>query len=115
MYAAVRPPRSVRLEGARRQRGHGHGFYGAAQNLSPALLRLGSANAQGNVTRGRVVALSSHGNLVASEKRVVTLVGVDGLVVIDTEDALLVCSADRVQDVKQVIDELERRGWKEHV
>ena len=37
------------------------------------------------------------------------------LVVIDTEDAVLVCSADRVQDVKQIIEELERRGWKEHL
>ena len=44
-----------------------------------------------------------------------SLVGVEGLVVIDTEDAVLVCSADRVQDVKQIIEELERRGWKEHL
>ncbi len=34
---------------------------------------------------------------------------------IDTEDAVLVCSADRVQDVKQIIDELQRRGWDEHL
>ncbi|MBI2962360.1 MAG: mannose-1-phosphate guanylyltransferase [Deltaproteobacteria bacterium] len=80
-----------------------------------ALLRLGPADAGGNVVRGRVLALSSRGNLVASEKRLIALVGVEGLVVIDTEDAVLVCSADRVQDVKQVIDELQRRGWKEHL
>jgi mannose-1-phosphate guanylyltransferase len=80
-----------------------------------ALLRLGPADADGNVVRGRVLALSSRGNLVASETRLVALVGVEGLVVIDTEDALLVCSADRVQDVKRIVDELHRRGWKEHL
>lgn len=80
-----------------------------------ALFRLGPADADGNVMRGRVLALSSSGNLVASDKRLVALVGVQGLVVIDTEDAVLVCSADRVQDVKQIIDELHRRGWKEHL
>lgn len=80
-----------------------------------ALLRLGPADAGGNVVRGRVLALSSRGNLVASEKRLIALVGVEGLVVIDTDDAVLVCSADRVQDVKQIIDELHRRGWKEHL
>jgi len=80
-----------------------------------ALLRLGPADADGNVVRGRVLALSSRGNLVAADKRLVALVGVEGLVVIDTEDAVLVCSADRVQDVKQIIDELHRRGWKEHL
>ena len=80
-----------------------------------ALLRLGPADADGNVVRGRVLALSSRGNLVASDTRLVALVGVEGLVVIDTEDAVLVCSADRVQDVKGIIDELHRRGWKEHL
>jgi len=80
-----------------------------------ALMRLGPADADGNVIRGRVLALSSHGNLVAADNRLVALVGVEGLVVIDTEDAVLVCSADRVQDVKQIIDELQRRGWKEHL
>jgi mannose-1-phosphate guanylyltransferase len=80
-----------------------------------ALLRLGPADAEGNVVRGRVLALSSRGNLVASERRLVALIGVEGLVVVDTEDALLVCSADRVQDVKSIIEELHRRGWKEHL
>jgi mannose-1-phosphate guanylyltransferase len=80
-----------------------------------ALLRLGPADADGNVVRGRVLALSSRGNLVSSDKRLIALVGVEGLVVIETEDAVLVCSADRVQDVKQIIDELHRRGWKEHL
>ena len=80
-----------------------------------ALLRLGPADADGNVVRGRVLALASRGNLVASDERLVALVGVEGLVVIDTEDAVLVCSADRVQDVKQIVDELHRRGWKEHL
>lgn len=80
-----------------------------------ALLRLGPADADGNVVRGRVLALSSHGNLVASDKRLIALVGVEGLVVIDTEDAVLVCSTDRVQDVKQISNELRRRGWKEHL
>ena len=62
-----------------------------------------------------MLALSSRGNLAASDKRLIALIGVEGLVVIDTEDAVLVCSADRVQDVKQIVDELQRRGWKEHL
>lgn len=80
-----------------------------------ALLRLGPADASGNVVRGRVLSLSSSGNLVSTDKRLIALVGVEGLVVIDTDDAILVCSADRVQDVKAIVDELHARGWKEHV
>jgi mannose-1-phosphate guanylyltransferase len=80
-----------------------------------ALLRLGPADDKGNVARGRVLVLSSRGNLVVSEKRLVALVGVEDLVVIDTDDAVLVCSVKSTQDVKRVIDELQRRGWNEHL
>lgn len=80
-----------------------------------ALLRLWPADADGNVVRGRVVALDSRGNLVAADKRLVALVGVEDLVVIETEDAVLICPTGRAQDVKQVIEELRQRGWKEHL
>ncbi|MGH7899633.1 MAG: mannose-1-phosphate guanylyltransferase [Candidatus Binatia bacterium] len=80
-----------------------------------ALYRLGPADADGNVVRGRALTLASRGNLISSEGRLVTLIGVDRLVVIETADAVLVCSTDRIQDVKQVIEELEKRGWTEHL
>ena len=78
-----------------------------------ALRRLASPDADGNVTRGRVVTVDSQGNLVLADQRVVALVGVDDLVVIETADAVLVCSRERAQHVRRVVDELERRGWKD--
>ena len=78
-----------------------------------ALARHWPKDERGNVLRGRVLALDSSGNLVVTDKRVAALVGVDDLIVIETPDALLVCRADRAQDVKRVIEELEARGWKD--
>jgi mannose-1-phosphate guanylyltransferase len=80
-----------------------------------ALMRLWPADADGNVVRGRVIALGSRGNLVAADTRVVALVGVSDLVVVETDDAVLICSAEQAQNVKQVIEELRRRGWVEHL
>ena len=80
-----------------------------------ALMRLWPADADGNVVRGRVVAVDSRGNLVAADRRLVALVGVEDLVVIETDDAVLICPTGRAQDVKQVIEELRQRGWKEHL
>jgi hypothetical protein len=60
-----------------------------------------------------VLALDSRGNLVVTEKRLAALIGVDDLIVVETADAILVCRADRAQDVKRVIDELKQRGWRE--
>jgi mannose-1-phosphate guanylyltransferase len=48
--------------------------------------------------------------VVRRSGRLVAVLGVRDLVVVDTEDALLVCPRDRAQDVKKLVDDLKRRG-----
>ena len=45
----------------------------------------------------------------------VAFVGVKDLIVVDTPDALLVCAKSAAQDVKKVVEELERRGLGEYL
>lgn len=68
------------------------------------------ADGAGNVTVGDHVVIDGSGNTVVSRERLVALVGVDDVVVVSVDDALLVCRRDRVQDVKRVVAELKRRG-----
>ncbi len=63
----------------------------------------------GNTLVGRCVAFESLGNIVRADKRLVTLLGVRDLIVVDTDDALLVSRKDKAQDVKKLVDELQRR------
>ncbi|MEM8920249.1 MAG: mannose-1-phosphate guanylyltransferase, partial [Pseudomonadota bacterium] len=42
--------------------------------------------------------------------RLVALVGVEDLIVVDTDDALLVARRDKSQDVKRIVDALKRRA-----
>ncbi|KYF79459.1 mannose-6-phosphate isomerase [Sorangium cellulosum] len=49
-----------------------------------------------------------------SDRRVIALVGVEGLVVVETDDALLIVPRDRAQDVKHVVDALKARGQGRH-
>jgi len=67
-------------------------------------------DASGNALRGPVVAIDSADNIVYGDERLSALVGVSGLIVVQTADATLVCSADRAQDVRKVLDELQDRG-----
>ena len=48
-----------------------------------------------------------------STGKMIATIGVDNLVVVETEDAVLVCSKDRVQDVKKVVDTLQEQGRME--
>ena len=68
----------------------------------------GDADAEGNVTEGDVITLAAHGcTVVARSGRVVAVAGIDGLVVIDTPDAVLIVPSDRSQLVKLLVDQLQ--------
>lgn len=66
-----------------------------------------------NVLIGDVIAQNASGCYVNSEERLVTLVGVDDLIVVDTKDAVLVAHKDKVQDIKQVVSQLKREKRSE--
>ncbi len=59
---------------------------------------------------GEVVSIDSRDNIVHAPGKTVALVGVEGLVVVDTGDALLICRAEDDQRVKEVIGRLEADG-----
>lgn len=59
-------------------------------------------DAAGNCSRGSVVQHGSSGNIAISNGRTIALCGVEGLVVVETRDAVLVCSKEAVQRVKEL-------------
>jgi len=80
-----------------------------------AWAELFEADKTGNVLVGDVLSIESKDCVVYSEKRLTALVNTNGLVVIDSGDALLICPRSEVQDVKKVVDELKKRGRGELV
>jgi len=73
-----------------------------------ALWELGQGDEQGNVTRGDVVLQDAQGSYVHSESRLVTALGIEDLVIVETLDAVMVSPKQRVQDIKQLVDTLSR-------
>jgi mannose-1-phosphate guanylyltransferase len=70
-------------------------------------------DANGNVLQGDVLALDTTNSLVRSEDRLVATLGVEGLVVVDTTDALLVCNESRSQEVRAIAERLRDEGRSE--
>jgi mannose-1-phosphate guanylyltransferase len=62
-----------------------------------------------------LAALDSAGCLVWNPGKLTALVGVRNLIVVDTEDALLVCHADRDQQVKDVVEALKKKRGKDRL
>jgi len=74
-----------------------------------------SRDDQQNVCQGEVVALGARRNVVYSPQRLCVLLGVEDLIVVDTEDVLLVCPVSRAQDVGRVLDLMRQRGMEEYL
>jgi mannose-1-phosphate guanylyltransferase/mannose-6-phosphate isomerase len=79
-----------------------------------ALWEIRDQDAQNNVLLGDVIAHDSTGSYVHSDKRLTALVGVRDLVVIATDDAILVADKSRAQDVKAIVDRLKAENRSEH-
>ncbi len=77
------------------------------------LARRGPPDAEGNVVHGRACLVDAGDNVVLGDGHLLALLGVQGLIVIHTRDATLVCAKDRAEDVKDLVDRLEREGHAE--
>ena len=69
----------------------------------------------GNAQRGDVYLDGVKNSLVRAERRIVAVVGVEDIVVVETQDAVLVAHKDQVQRVKQVVEHLKSKERTEHL
>lgn len=81
----------------------------------PELAGLRRADRQGNVLEGSTLLLDSRENLVLSGGKLIAAIGVEDLVVVEGENAILICPRARAQEVKRVVEELRRRGLTEYL
>jgi mannose-1-phosphate guanylyltransferase/mannose-6-phosphate isomerase len=79
-----------------------------------AVWQVGKQDAQANVTYGDVIQTNSSNSLIYSSSRLVSTVGIDHLVVVETPDAVLVADRRQSQDVKAIVAQLTQQGRQEH-
>lgn len=80
-----------------------------------ALWDVSDKDAQGNVLKGDVLTQDSRNSYVHADSRLVTLVGVEDLVVVETKDAIMVAHKNRVQDVKHIVEQIKSDKRHEHI
>ncbi len=80
-----------------------------------ALWEVQPQNADGNATRGDVYMDGVSNSLIRAESRIVAAIGVQDIIIVETNDAVLVVHKDAVQKVKQVVDHLKTKERTEHL
>ena len=68
----------------------------------------------GNAETRDIILKQTKGCFVSASNRLVTTLGVEDLVIVDTPDALLVAAKDKVQDVKSIVADIKADGRTEH-
>lgn len=69
----------------------------------------------GNVLLGNTLAIDTTNSICYSSGKLVSVVGLDNMIVVETPDAILVCPKDRAQDVKLIVDQLSEQEKKEYL
>jgi len=80
-----------------------------------SLWSIGQHDDAGNVLVGDVITRDVQDSYIRGDGRLVAAIGIEGLVVIATADALLLAPKERAQDVKQLVEQLEREGRPEAI
>ena len=80
-----------------------------------ALWDLAEKDPSGNATRGDVQMQDTRDSLVFGDRRLVATLGVEDLIIVDSDDALLVADRSRSQEVREVVEDLKRANRSEHL
>jgi mannose-1-phosphate guanylyltransferase len=78
-----------------------------------SLWEQGKKDDAGNSTHGDVIMTDTEGSFVHAESRLVTTVGVRDLVIVETQDAVLVADKSQAQEVKQIVERLKSENREE--
>jgi len=78
-----------------------------------ALHDIGAKDGSGNVLKGDVTAQDTTNTYIYASHHMVTTVGVDNLIVIDTPDATFIASQDKAHEVKSIVESLQKEGRDE--
>jgi len=84
------------------------GSWGEIYKISPR-------DDNNNVIFGKHVTKDTHGCLIDSPHRLIATLGVEDLIIIDADDALLICRRDLAQNVREIVDIIKRKNLDQYL
>ncbi|MDI4643971.1 mannose-1-phosphate guanylyltransferase [Cohnella hashimotonis] len=69
----------------------------------------------GNIVKAEHLGIQTRDSIVYGDERLIATIGIEGLIIADTKDALLICAKDRAQDVKDIVVLLKNKGMTAYV
>lgn len=80
-----------------------------------ALGRIFPTDSEGNIIKANHLGLDTRNSVIYGTDRLIATIGVDNLIIADTQDALLICPKNKSQDVKTIVELLRQNGLHEYM
>lgn len=80
-----------------------------------AVERIKRSNESGNVVSGNIITINTHNCIIQGERKLIATVGLDDMIIVDTEDATLICAKDSAGDIKKVLENLKICNRDEYI
>lgn len=80
-----------------------------------SLDRIQESDDMGNVIRGHVISIETRNSIIEGNEKLIATLGVENLIIVDTEDVTLVCTKERAQEVKSILQELRKKKLEQYL
>lgn len=80
-----------------------------------AVGRIKKSNEAGNVVDGNIITINSKNNIIQGGRKLIATVGIEDLIIVDTEDATLICDKNSAADIKKVLENLKICNRDEYI
>lgn len=77
--------------------------------------RIKKSDEYGNVVNGNIITIDTYNSIIQGEQKLIATVGLDNVIIVDTDDATLVCSKDNAGKIKKVIENLKICNRNEYI
>lgn len=80
-----------------------------------AVERIQKTNEFGNIVNGNIITINSKNCIIEGSKKLIATVGLENLIIVDTEDATLICEKESAGDIKKVLENLKICNRDEYI
>lgn len=80
-----------------------------------AVERIKRSNELGNVVNGNIITVKTKNCIIQGDRKLIATVGLEDMIIVDTEDATLICAKDSTSDIKKVLENLKICNRDEYI
>lgn len=80
-----------------------------------AIDRIMNKDESGNIVSGNAVTVDSKNITIIGGEKLIAAVGIDDIIIVDTDDAVLICNKNKSQDIKKVLQELKKQNKEKYL